>query len=178
MSFRLCMLWKLLQNNFKMKLTIKDITLIGMMVAVIEVSKQALAFLPNIELTSFWIILFSLFFGNKIFYVITVFILIEGAIYGINLWWFMYLYIWPLLAILTRVFRKMDSAWSWAIFSGAFGLSFGVLCAIPYIFLSGPKAALAWWGKGIPWDITHCIGNFVIMLVLYHPINRVMKLLK
>ena len=38
------------------KLTVRDITLIGMMVAVIEVCKAALGFLPNIELTTFWII--------------------------------------------------------------------------------------------------------------------------
>lgn len=161
-----------------MKLSIKDIALIGMMVAVIEVSKQALAFLPNIELTSFWVIMFSLYFGRRIFFVIPVFILIEGAIYGIQLWWIMYLYVWPLLAILARIFRKMESAIGWAVLSGAFGLSFGALCAIPYIFLSGPQAAFAWWIAGIPWDITHCIGNFVIMFVLYHPMTKVMKMLK
>ena len=161
-----------------MKLTIRDITLIGMMVAVIEVSKQVLTFAPNIELTSFWVIMFSLYFGRKIFFVIPVFILIEGAIYGIQIWWIMYLYAWPLLAILARIFRKMESALSWAVFSGAFGLCFGALCAIPYIFLSGPHAAFGWWIAGIPWDIVHCIGNFVIMLVLYHPMTRVMRMLK
>lgn len=161
-----------------MKISIRDIALIGMMVAVIEVSKQALAFAPNIELISFWVILFSLYFGRRIFFAIPVFILIEGAIYGIQIWWIMYLYAWPLLAILTRLFRKMESAIGWAVLSGAFGLSFGAMCAIPYIFISGPQAAFAWWIAGIPWDITHCIGNFVIMFVLYHPMTKVMKLLK
>ena len=42
------------------EIAVQDIALIGVMVAVIEVSKAALAFLPNIELTSFWIILFTL----------------------------------------------------------------------------------------------------------------------
>ena len=161
-----------------MKISIRDIALIGMMVAVIEVSKQALAFAPNIELISFWVILFSLYFGRRIFFAIPVFILIEGAIYGIQIWWIMYLYAWPLLAILARLFRKMESAIGWAVLSGAFGLSFGAMCAIPYIFISGPQAAFAWWIAGIPWDITHCIGNFVIMFVLYHPMTKVMKLLK
>ena len=50
----------------KVALTIKDITLIGMMVAVIEVCKVALAWAPNIELTSFLLIMFTLFFGRKI----------------------------------------------------------------------------------------------------------------
>ena len=45
-----------------LRLTIQDITLIGMMVAVIEVCKMAMTFLPNIELTTFWVIMFTLFF--------------------------------------------------------------------------------------------------------------------
>ena len=57
------------------------------MVAVIEVSKFALSGLPNIELTSFWLIMFTLFFGWKIVAVVPVFILLEGAIYGMHLWW-------------------------------------------------------------------------------------------
>ncbi len=78
-------------------MAVQDIELIGVMVAVIEVSKAALAFLPNIELTSFWIVLFTLFFGWRILLVVPAFILIEGALYGFGLWWVMYLNAWPLL---------------------------------------------------------------------------------
>ncbi|MBR4026781.1 MAG: hypothetical protein IKJ01_04395 [Lachnospiraceae bacterium] len=164
-------------------LTTRDIALIGMMVAVIEVCKTVFSFLPNIELTSFWIIMFSLYFGKKIYFAIPVFILLEAAIYGIGLWWIMYLYAWPLLAVITRLFRNMDSVVSWAIVSGIFGLLFGFLCAIPYIFIGanltvGLQSAFAWWIAGIPWDIVHGISNFLIMLVLYRPIAKVMKVLK
>lgn len=161
-----------------------DIAQIGLMIAVIEVSKYALSFLPNIELTTFWLIMFTLFFGRKAAPAIPVFILIEGIIYGFGLWWIMYLYAWPLLVVLVCLFRKKESAWFWSTLSGAFGLSFGALCAIPYLFigastggslLSGLRTAFAWWIAGIPWDIVHCIGNFVIMLLLYHPIRRVMR---
>ena len=161
----------------------KDIALIGVMIAIIEVCKVALAWAPNIEVTSFWIIIFSIYFTKQIFYAIPIFILIEGAIYGFGLWWVMYLYAWPLLTIVCRMFKKMNSAISWSILSGGFGLLFGLLCAIPYIFIgaagtsfiSGLKYAFGWWIAGIPFDITHGIGNFVIMLILYHPITRVMK---
>lgn len=161
----------------------KDIALIGLMVAIIEVCKAALTWAPNIELTSFWIIMFSLYFGKHIFYAIPVFILIEGAIYGFGLWWVMYLYAWPLLAIVCRLLKKMNSAVSWSILSGCFGLLFGLLCAIPYIFIGAAGTSLAgglqyafgWWIAGIPWDIVHGVSNFIIMLVLYHPIARIMK---
>ena len=49
-----------------MKLSIKDITLIAMTVALIEVCKVTLSFLPNIELTTFWLIMFTIYFMNYI----------------------------------------------------------------------------------------------------------------
>ena len=167
----------------KFALTIREITLIGMMVAVIEVCKVALAGIPNIELTSFWMIMFTLFFGVRVVFVVPVFILIEGAMYGIHLWWIMYLYAWPLLALLTWIFRKQKSVWFWSILSGIFGLMFGFLCSFPYVVIgivdggirNGLYAGFAYWIAGIPFDITHCIGNFVIMLVLYQPIRLAMK---
>ena len=68
------------------KITIREITLVGMMVAVIEVCKAALSFLPNIELTTFWLIMFTLVFGKRTAFAVPVFILIEGCIYGFGLW--------------------------------------------------------------------------------------------
>ena len=166
--------------------SILDIAQIGIMVAVIEVSKFALSSMPNIELTSFWIIMFTLFFGWKIVAVVPAFILIEGAFYGVHLWWIMYLYAWPLLVMIVWIFRKNNSALFWAIVSGTFGLCFGALCSIPYFFIgassgsvaAGIRTAVTWWIAGIPWDLIHCAGNFTIMLVLYHPICRAMKCVK
>ena len=156
------------------KLTARDITIMALMVAIIEVSKVVLAKVPNVELTSFWVIMFTLYFGSRIFYVIPVFILMEGMMYGFGLWWIMYLYAWPLLAIVVLLLRKMNTAWDWSFVSGLFGLLFGFLCAIPYIFTSGLAGAVAWWIAGIPWDLVHGIANFVIMLVLYKPLKLVM----
>lgn len=160
------------QNN---KITTRDITIMALAVAIIEVSKVALAQIPNVELTSFWVIMFTLYFGTRIFYVIPVFVLIEGVMYGFGLWWIMYLYAWPLLAIVVLLLRKMNSVWDWSFVSGLFGLLFGLLCAIPYIFMSGFAGAVAWWIGGIPWDLVHGIANFAIMLVLYKPMKYVMS---
>ncbi len=163
------------------KLTTQDITIIAMMVAMIEACKLVLAGIPNVELTTFWIILFTLHFRKRILFVIPVFILIEGAMYGFGIWWIMYLYTWPLLALLVWKFRKMDSAIYWGVLSGMFGLLYGALCSIPYYIIgavgegiqSGIATGFAWWIAGIPFDFIHGISNFVIMLVLYHPINNV-----
>lgn len=162
--------------------TTADVALVGMMVAVIEACKFAMAALPNLELTSFWVILFALCFGRRIYLVVPVFIVLEGLVYGFGMWWFMYLYAWPLLALVTRMLRNMDSALGWAVVSGLFGLMFGALCSIPYGILgavdglgSGLRAAFAWWVAGIPFDLIHCAGNFALMLVLYRPMRRAMR---
>lgn len=167
----------------KKAISIKDIVNIALMIALIEVCKSALLFLPNIELTSFWIIMFMLYYGRKTFITIPAFILVEGCLYGFGLWWIMYLYTWPLLALVTWIFRKQDSALFWSVISSVFGLAFGYLCSFPYFFIGlssgGIRAGLmdqfSWWVAGIPWDIAHGVGNFVLMLVLYKPISRCMK---
>lgn len=161
-----------------MKMKVKDITLIGMMIAVIEVCKVVMAGIPNVELTSFWIIVFSVCFGKKMFYTIPAFILIEGLMYGFGLWWVQYLIAWPVLGIIAIKFRNMDSPLNWAIISGMFGLFFGVFCAVPYLFMGGLKTAIAWWIAGIPWDIVHGVANFVMILVLYKPMLNVMRKIK
>ena len=159
----------------KSKITVKDVVVAGMMLATLEVAKNALAFLPNVELVTLLIILYTLFFGKKVYAVIPGFILLEDCIYGFGLWWIMYLYVWPLLALITYHFREQTSVWFWSLLSGFFGLAFGGLCAIPYIFLSGFKSAFAWWISGIPYDILHCVSNFVLCMVLFSPLKNALK---
>ena len=172
-----------MEDTVKKGFSIRDIAQIGLMVALIEVSKFALSAIPNVELTSFWLIMFTLYFGWRIVVVVPVFILIEGAMYGVQLWWVMYLYSWPLLVFVTWLFRKKDSALLYATISGIFGLCFGALCTIPFFFVglssggisSAVSTAGSWWISGLPWDVVHCAGNFVIMLVLYKPVGHAMK---
>ena len=157
------------------KTSVFDVALVGIMVAVIEVCKVAMMELPNIELTSFWLLMFSKHFGNKVYFVVPVFILIEGAIFGFGDWWVMYLYAWPLLILLARAFRKSDEPLTWAIISGFFGLSFGFLCVLSKaLFLDSIPAAFSWWIAGIPWDFVHGGANFILMMLLYRPMSKAM----
>ena len=156
-------------------LTVKEIALMGMMVAIIESCKIALSFLPNVETTTFWLILFTLFFGWRIVFVVPVFILLEVSMYGPHLWVIMYAYIWPLLALLTYLLRKQESVWVFCVLAGGFGLCFGALCSIPYFFIGGAKTAFAWWVAGIPYDLIHCVSNFLLCRVLFLPLKNVAK---
>ncbi|MDF2542989.1 MAG: hypothetical protein K0S47_2707 [Herbinix sp.] len=154
---------------------IKDIVLISMMSAMLVCVQVALGFLPNIELVSLLIILFTIQYGKKTIYIIYVFVLLEGLIYGFHLWWINYLYVWDVLFIIALIFKKERSPVFWAVVSGMYGLSYGALCSIPYFFMGGFPTALAYWFNGIPFDIPHGIGNFIIALVLFTPLNRLLQ---
>lgn len=165
-----------LQQDIKKKtFKIQDIVVIGMMAASMEVAKLALSFLPNIELVSLFIIIFTLFLGNKVFYGIFVFVILEGFLYGFGLWWIMYLYCWPILALLTKLLHKQSSIVAFALLSGTYGLFFGALCSIPYLFIGGPVMFFSNWVTGIPFDIAHCLGNIIICFILFKPLFYIME---
>lgn len=158
-----------------MKLNSKEIAVVGMMTALLEAAKAALNALPNVELVSLLIILFTLFFGGKVLYAIAAFIVIEGMIFGFHVWWISYLYVWPLLAFVTWIFRRQESVWVFAAISGVFGLAFGALSSIPYYVIGGWSMGFSWWIAGIPYDLIHGISNFVLCMILFVPIRKVMR---
>ncbi len=152
--------------------SIKDIAYTGMMVAVLEVVKLALASIPNIEMVSFFIIIFTIYFGFKVIPAVYSFVFIEFFLWGFGLWSIYYLYVWLILVFITIIFRKRRSVFLFSSLSGIYGLSFGGLCAITNLFISGPSGALGWWMAGIPFDIVHGLGNFAVCITLYIPIRK------
>ena len=147
----------------------------GILTAIVLVAQVAMGFLPNIELVTLLFILYTLIFGKKVFLIIYTFVLLEGIIYGFGTWWFNYLYVWSVQAVVTLLFRKQTSVVFWSILSGFYGLTFGALCAVIYFFIGGPSAAFSYWISGIAYDIPHCIGNVVLCLMLYKPLRFILE---
>ncbi len=168
------------------KFRILDIAVIGIMTAILLAAKVALDFLPNIELVSFLVIIYGLCFGWRVMCVIPVFIVVQALLYPFGDWVIMYTYIWWIPAVAGLLFKKVDNVWVWSIFSGVYGLLFGALCSVTYFALGwieggvsfGLSTAFAKWISGIPFDLTHCIGNFAVMLILYKPIRNILTRIK
>ena len=153
----------------------REIAFGALMAAIMFVGQIALSFLPNIEVVSILIIISSIVFGRLALMSIYAFVLLEGLCYGFGIWWFNYCYVWLILYVIARIFRRCENRLVWAVISGAYGLSYGFLCAIPYGIAGGPYAALSYWVSGIPFDLLHCAGNFAIALVLFKPLCRVCR---
>lgn len=153
----------------------REIVVGGMLLACLVVTKEAMAALPNIEPVSLQIMLYTLLFPRLIIPVISGYILIQGLLYGFGVWWVGYLYVWFVLAGVVYLLRKNQSVVMWAAINGIFGVLFGALFAVSYAVMGGIGAGIAWWISGIPFDLLHCAGNFVLTLLLFRPLFKLLQ---
>lgn len=158
---------------------VKTMTRVALLSAALYVSKIALEFLPNVELVSFLTIIYTLVFGAEAFLIVTVFNMFELIQWGFGVWWVTYLYIWPLLCLITLLLRKFfrEEFLLWAIVSGLFGLIFGALFAIAYLPVDSGYA-LTYWISGLPFDVWHAACNFILMLLIGKPVYIALKRIK
>lgn len=150
-----------------MKLNTRSLILYSLLGAILFVSQVTLSFLPNVEMVSFLIIIYSLLYGKNAQVPIIIFNMLMGLVYGFGPWIIGYLILWPLLSLITILFSKflVEKYLALAIFSAIYGLIFGFLYSIPY-FSIDPSYAIAYWISGLPYDIVHMVSNYFIMLTL------------
>lgn len=157
------------------KISVRELALLPLMGALLFGTKEALYALPNINCNAVLIILCAVFFGWKGQFSVAIYVMLEGLINGISIWWFGYLYAWPLVFCAAMALRRNRSVLIWAVFAAVYGLLFGPLMYLEYFAINGGwEMFLAMWVSGIPFDLAHCGGNFVLTLLLYQPLYRVM----
>lgn len=157
-------------------MSVKTITRVALLSAALYVSKLVLEFLPNVEVVTLLIILYTLVLGKETLLIVTVFNLFEGMQWGFGLWWFSYLYTWPALCLIVLVLKKYvkEEFTVWAVVSGMFGLLFGSFFAVAYLPMD-PAYALTYWIAGLPWDLWHGVWNFILMMLLGKACYRVLR---
>ena len=79
----------------------REIVIYGILSAVLLAAQVSLGFLPNIEIVTLLILVYTLVFRKKVFFIIYIFVFLEGLIYGFGLWWINYLYVWSIQALIT-----------------------------------------------------------------------------
>jgi len=155
------------------KLSVRQICLMSLMGALMFASQLAMSGLANIHIIAPLIIVCCVFFSWRALYAIFVFVMLEVLVWGLGLWVISHMYLWPLLAVIAILMRRCDQPVVWAVVAGIHGLLFGAGCAIPYLFIGGWEMAFSYWLSGIPFDLVHCLGNFVLTLILYRPLKKV-----
>lgn len=158
-------------------MTTRKLVALSLLAAVMVGLQVALAALPNIEAVSLLVMVYTVVLGSGVAYILAVFVVLEMLLWGVHTWVLSYLYVWAVLAALAWLLRRMESRLGWALLSGAYGLSFGALCALVYLPVGGWRMFAATWVAGIPFDLLHCGGNFVMALLLFKPCRRVLSYL-
>lgn len=152
-------------------LTVRELAGLALMAALMVGTQVAMAALPNVNLVSVLIIVAVIAYGARALYSIAVFVALEGVIYGFGIWFISYIYAWPILALLALLLKRWGGRWLWASLAGGFGLCFGALTAIPYIFIGGWSMSLSYWVSGLGFDLIHCVSNFALAAVLVPPLS-------
>jgi hypothetical protein len=167
-------------------LTAQYVTQVAVMAGLITALKFALSFLPNVELITLLIAVFSTVWGLKYSLPATiVFCLVEMAIYGVGSWLLLYIIYWPLLAVIFYyALRNKKTPVAMGISVGIgliMTVAFGVLSACTdTLFVIGAVSKdmlgtyfVSYYLKGLWFDIIHVISVVISLLVLYIPLVKV-----
>lgn len=164
-----------------MKLNVREITVFGMLGALMYASKLVMEVLPNIHLIGVFTIALTVVYRRKALFPIYIFVFLTGIYAGFAGWWIPYLYIWTILWGVTMLLpQKMPIGVRTIVYMllcGLHGICYGTLYAPAQAIMFGLnfKGMVAWIIAGFPWDIVHGIGNLVCGILIV-PIISALKL--
>ena len=154
-------------------LKIREIAVFAMLGAVMFVSKVVMEGLPNIHLLGTFVVAFTLTYRAKALFPIYTYVFANGLWEGFSPFgWLPELYLWFILwgaiMLLPRNMPKRIAPIVYMLISGLHGLLFGVFYAPVYALfakLSWDRIWL-WILAGLPFDIFHAIGNFMLGILI------------
>lgn len=160
-----------------MKLTIREMTIFGMLGALMYASKLLMEIAPNIHLLGVFTIAITVVYRKKALYPIYTYILLNGMFSGFATWWIPYLYVWTVLwgttMLLPKNMPKKIKPIIYMALNAGHGFLFGVLYAPSQALLFGLNfdGMIAWIIAGLPFDFVHGVSNFFCGLLIIPIIN-------
>ena len=159
-------------------LSVREMAIFAMLGTLMFCSKIIMEFAPNVHLLGMFTMVFTIVYGFKGLVPVYVFVMLTGLYAGFAPWWIPYLYTWAVLWGITMLVRRMPTkigAFVFPVICGLHGLAFGTLYAPAQAIMFGLnfKQTIAWIIAGLPWDITHCIGNLIAGLLII-PLSKLL----
>ncbi len=139
------------------------------------VGKLCLAPLANIEPVTLLIMVITTYFGWWALGSVYIYVSLEILFFGLGIWNVMYLYVWAILVVVVMLTRRFATPFINAIIAAFFGMLFGFLCSLPYFLTLGFSGGVAWIIAGIPYDIIHCVSNFILVFLAFSPLIKVLQ---
>ncbi len=163
-----------------MKLKVAEITIFGMLGAVMYASDVMMDLLPNIHLVGVFIVAITVVYRKKALYPLYIYVFLSGIFAGFATWWIPYLYVWTVLWIMVMLLpKKIPNKIKpvvYMIVCGLHGLLFGTIYAPAQAILFGLDfdGILTWIISGLPFDAIHAVSNFLCGVLIY-PISLILQ---
>ena len=163
-----------------MKLTIREITVFGMLGGIMYASKLIMELIPNVHLLGVFTIAYTVVYRKKALYPIYTYVILNGILCGFAAWWVPYLYLWTILWGVVMILPKHTPTEARPVVymsvCAAHGFLFGTLYAPAQALLFGLNfdGMIAWIIAGLPWDAIHGVSNFFCGILIV-PIITVLR---
>ena len=157
------------------KITIRDITIIVVLTAILFVQEAILSFIPNFQLTVFLIILYSKKLGTlKTAIIIFIHVLLDTMIFGsMNFVYTPFMLIgWLIIPItINTIFKKVNSNITLAFLGILFSIFYCFMFIIPSTLIL-EIGFIEYLIADILWEIVLAASSFITILLLYNPCSQ------
>ena len=163
----------------KRTLTVREMTVFGMLGAIMFVSKIVMEALPNIHLLGALTMTYTVVYRKKALIPIYIYVFLNGIFSGFSMWWIPYLYVWAILfgatMLIPKNIKRSVACVVYPIICALHGLFFGVLYAPVNALMYGFnfEQTMAWIAAGLSFDVLHCVGN-MLMGLLVVPLSEIL----
>ena len=165
-----------------MKLSVREISVFGMLGALMLASKWVLDAFPNMHLLGMFTIAFTVVYRQKALYPIYTFVLLLGIFSGFATWWIPHLYLWTALWGVTMLLPKhmpqKVAPIVYMVVNACHGFLYGTLYAPAQAIMFGLSfdRTLAWIAAGLPWDFVHGVSNFFCGILITSIVSLLRRL--
>lgn len=156
-----------------MRKSIFDLTIVAIFTGILFTIEQGLAFIPNVQLTVFLLVLYTKTIGFKKTLLIAIIHTLLDNLYNGTMLFHLVIPMmigWSLIPILlSTVFRKFESAFSLSIFAFMFGFIYGWIF-IPFVAYTFGYPIIAYFLSDLPFELMMATSGALSVSILYQPV--------
>ena len=161
-----------------MRIRIFDLVVISIFTSIIFVVEQALSFIPNVQLTVFFFILFTKLIGSKkTLFIVILHTLLDNMYMGTMIWHLVVpmMFGWSLIPILLgTVFKKVDGILGLSLFAFGFGFLYG-WAFIPFQAYVWGYDMWLYFIYDLPFEFAMALSGALSVAILYQPVYYYMN---
>ncbi|MDR1905656.1 MAG: hypothetical protein LBQ27_01905 [Clostridiales bacterium] len=160
--------------------TSKKIVFTAVLAASLTAGKFILSHIPNVEVITFFIVMYSVVFGIGVSLpAVLIFCAVEGFLYGLQYYLVTYFVYWPLLALFAYLIsKKTQKFWIFSIYAVMMTIFFGLLSTfIDTLFLTNgfsTRFFVIRYFNGIIFYITQIVCNAVLFPTAFDPVKKIL----